>query len=167
MQGASVIYLVSNTALKPKLVAANESAKFKFLPDHVYCLLPSVSSDTGSWRMYPTMPNFVKNLPFWLFLGKVNDHSNFGMPEDNYEHVNLQESEPENVKKFWMGQQVEVKNPQYCFSERVNQGGAQQSDGKKALQDGAKEIQQESNKRAKICGGKSILEGGRFGKVLP
>ena len=105
------------------------------------------------------MPSFVKDLSFWMFLGKLDDPSNF----DNYDYVNLHEAKPENAKKFWMKDHKKdyddgAKKVQCCFSERVNQVGAEQSGAKETLQDGAKDIQQGISKRVEHCGAKNVLE---------
>ena len=48
------------------------SVQVEFLENHVYCLLPSIGSNIGSVRIYSQMPDFIKELSFHLFLGKVN-----------------------------------------------------------------------------------------------
>ena len=39
---------------------------------HQIQVLPSIKQDHGFGRLHTTMPDFVKNIPFWMFMGKVN-----------------------------------------------------------------------------------------------
>jgi hypothetical protein len=43
----------------------------EFLKNHVYCLLPSISSDVGFVTLYSGIPGFLKDIFFHLSLGKV------------------------------------------------------------------------------------------------
>ena len=104
----------------------------------------------------------VKDFSFWMFLGKVDNPSNVGRSEDKYDHV-IQEAKPESAENFWIScpnkDTQGVKKVQCCFSERISQVGGQESDAKKPLQDGAKDILQGSSERVKQWDAKNILEG--------
>ena len=69
-QGESAIYLFNGASFKPEV--SEKCVQVEFLPDHVYCLLPSIGSTIGFVTMYSTMPEFIKDLDFHLFLGTVN-----------------------------------------------------------------------------------------------
>ena len=38
----------------------------KFLPDHVYCFLPSLHAEEGSFRIYNHMPEVIKDFLFCI-----------------------------------------------------------------------------------------------------
>ena len=48
-----------------------DSVQVEFLPDYVYCLVPSIESNRGFWKIHKTIPDFAKNFQFWLFPAKV------------------------------------------------------------------------------------------------
>ena len=71
IKGESSIYLLSpNDSFKH--MVPEKYVQVEFLENHVYCLLPSIGSSIGSVRIFSRMPEFIKDLSFHLFLGKVN-----------------------------------------------------------------------------------------------
>ena len=70
IQGESSVYLLSQNSL-PEPEITEEFVQVEFLENHVYCLLPSISSDLGSVTLYSSMPGFIKDIFFHLSLGKV------------------------------------------------------------------------------------------------
>ena len=50
--------------MKPKLTGGTHW--LEFLPDHVYCFLPSVRGDVGLVQVYHHMPDFVKEFLFCM-----------------------------------------------------------------------------------------------------
>ena len=70
-QGASSIYVASNTVPLCNLEEIKDSVQVEFLPDYVYCLVPSIGSNRGFWKIHKTIPDFAKNIQFWLFLAKL------------------------------------------------------------------------------------------------
>lgn len=68
-QGASSLYVLSTSI--PTLNVTKNSVQVELLPDHAYCLLPSVNSEIGFWSIFPRKPVFIEDLKFGLFLGKV------------------------------------------------------------------------------------------------
>ena len=54
-----------------KSYQTNQRVQVELLPDFVYCLLPSVSPDSGFWGKYDCKPDFIKDLHFVMDLGKV------------------------------------------------------------------------------------------------
>ena len=115
------------------------------------------------------MPNFVKNLPFWMYLGKVDVHTNLGSFGEDYDHANLQEAQkPENAKKLWLSGDKTVplggiKKIKYWATERTIQGGArntQNCGAKNVLQDGAKDIQQGGTRNVHQTGAQESQHGG-------
>ena len=69
LQGQSSVYLFSTKVPKP--YQSNQRVQVELLPDFVYCLLPSVSPDSGFWGKYDCKPDFIKDLHFVMDLGKV------------------------------------------------------------------------------------------------
>ena len=69
LQGASSLYIMGTTV--PRLVKAEHSVQVELLPNHAYCLLPSVGMNFGSWRLHTVKPDFIDEIPFCMFLGKV------------------------------------------------------------------------------------------------
>ena len=57
-QGKSHFFLLKNNAVRPD--ATGMSHWLEFLPDHVYCLIPSFHINEGKAVVYTEMPEFVK-----------------------------------------------------------------------------------------------------------
>jgi hypothetical protein len=69
--------------LKEKKGPPKESGRyfnFEFLPNHVYCFLPTNEEDEGKVTMYTEEPPFLVDFPFYFFIGKVKkDYSVTGI----------------------------------------------------------------------------------------
>ena len=68
IQGKSSVYLLSTNVVKPEW---SQSRQVEFVEGYAYCLLPSVGTKEGFARLYPTMPDFIMDLPCHQLLGKV------------------------------------------------------------------------------------------------
>ena len=62
------MYLLSLEEVKPEW---SQSRQVELVEGYVYCLLPSVGTEDGFARQYPSIPAFLHDLPYHLFLGKV------------------------------------------------------------------------------------------------
>ena len=67
--GQSSIYLLSGCSAKP--VISDKSVSVEFLADHVYCLALSVGTNIGSYRLFTSIPGFIKDLQYRIYLGEV------------------------------------------------------------------------------------------------
>ena len=47
------------------------SVEVELLPDHAYCLLPSIGSEIVSCPIFTAKPDFIQEIPFGSYLGKV------------------------------------------------------------------------------------------------
>ena len=60
--------MLNNDETKPTW---SETREVELLKDHVYCLLPSIATDTGFATLYSEQPAFLSDLPKAVFIAKV------------------------------------------------------------------------------------------------
>ena len=97
------------------------------------------------------MPDFVKKLPFWLFLGKV-DQNTKGLSEDDHVHEEIHEGSGQGASPVSCG----AKKSQQSCAKRTQQGDVKKvkkCDAKITQQDGAKVAKQDDVKMAQKGGG--------------
>ena len=62
------VHLLSMDKVKPEW---SKTRQVELVEGYVYCLLPSIRTEDGFARLYPSMPGFVRDLPWHHHLGKV------------------------------------------------------------------------------------------------
>ena len=67
--GDSLIYLFNVEPIIPDLTET--TVDIEFLPDHIYCLLPSISSNNGYIALHSSRPAFFNELPFYFCIKKM------------------------------------------------------------------------------------------------
>ena len=60
----SFFYILKNNASHPKPTGATHW--IQFLPNHVYCFLPSLEADMGKVQIFDHMPEYVKEFLFCI-----------------------------------------------------------------------------------------------------
>ena len=63
------VYLLGTSHNIP--VESEFKVKVEYLENHIYCLLPSYQPSLGTVCYYKECPEFIKDFPFWMDLGKV------------------------------------------------------------------------------------------------
>ena len=61
--------MLKNNALQAK--AIGDKHWLQFLPDHVYCFLPSFDGNAGTVEVYGYMPEFVKDVLYCMEIKQV------------------------------------------------------------------------------------------------
>ena len=67
-QGNSRFFLLNKTAAVPK--PSGEKVWIEYIPDSIYCLLPSSESKVGSVTIYSSRPDFLNDYSFCLEINK-------------------------------------------------------------------------------------------------
>ena len=70
IQGHSYFYILKNNEVHPK--ATGGTHWLEFLPDHVYCFLPSLLSDKGEVRVAEHIPEYVKDFLYCMEILQVS-----------------------------------------------------------------------------------------------
>ena len=68
-QGKSYFYILKNNAVAA--VPTGGTHWIQFLPDHVYCFIPSMEIDKGEVDVYQAMPEFLKDFLFSMEIHQV------------------------------------------------------------------------------------------------
>ena len=64
IQGQSHFFVLKDNAVKSKLTGGTHWVEF--LPNHVYCFLPSYEGNRGTVQVHASMPDFVKEFLFCM-----------------------------------------------------------------------------------------------------
>ena len=64
IQGKSHFYVLKDNAVKSKITGGTHW--LEFLPNHVYCFLPSYEGNRGTVQVHASMPDFVKEFLFCM-----------------------------------------------------------------------------------------------------
>ena len=99
------------------------------MPDHVYCLFPSISAESGIWRNYTSKPAFINAFPFWQFLQKVQNIYKFN---DTYSLFHIQVEFGEELE----GDENNNGGKKEIFSRMEAQNEKLKIEYKKTCQDG-------------------------------
>ena len=70
-QGESFFYVLKNNGISPTPTGGTHW--LKFLPNHVYCFLPSFEVDNGEIHMCNQMPDYIKDYYFSIQINQVKN----------------------------------------------------------------------------------------------